>query len=234
MKRFYQVFPYVTAGGVLLALAAYTAFSAPAQKMHTNPGVYDNIEWQGWGDWNGVITGRVIDKYGKPIPYATVHVHSKDIQVKADQNGFFTISGLQQGGHYSLIIKAKGREPDVARWIPIPRFESANIGDFSLEVEKIWTNFWIVTSNQVSEGSWEMISNFYNVAASVTTVYTFAEWQTRFSTNQWLLRYRSLTLPDEPLIDEQPASGTNLSVTGSVTNAPVTTPANKPDTEGGT
>jgi hypothetical protein len=234
MKLFNQALPYVTAGSMLLAVAAYTAFSAPAQKTHTNPDTYGNIEWQGWGGWNGVITGRVIDKYGKPIPNAIVQVHSKNIQVKADRNGFFTISGLQQGGHYSLIIKAKGREPDVARWIPIPRYQSANIGDFSLDVEKIWTNFWIVTSNQVSEGTWEMISNFYNVAASVTSVYTYAEWQTSFSTNRWMLQYRSLTLPDETLIDERLDTGTDQPGTGSVTNTTGTTPAEQPDTDGGT
>jgi hypothetical protein len=234
MKRFYKALPYVTAGSMLLALAAYSAFSAPAQNKHANPGSYDNIEWEGWGDWNGVITGRVIDKYGKPIPYATVQVHSKDIRINADRNGFFTIQGLQQGGHYSLIITAKGREPDVARWIPIPRFQSANIGDFSLDVEKIWTNFWIVSSNQVSEGTWEMISNFYNVAASVTTVYTVAEWQMRFSTNQWMLQYRALTQPDEMLIDEQPDAGATQPGTGSITNTTGTTPAEQPDTDGGT
>ena len=141
-----------------------------------NPKNYDFIEWQGWGDWNGVMTGRITDEDGNPIPYAKIKVHSKNIKTTADKNGFFTIKGLQQGGHYSLIVKGKGFDGAVARWIPIPIDHSADIGSFMLEPEKIWTNFWVVTSNKLESGAWVTISNFYDIADSVTNIYTPKEF----------------------------------------------------------
>ena len=141
-----------------------------------NPDNYDFIEWQGWGDWNGVMTGRITDEDGNPIPYAKIKVHSKNITTTADKNGFFTIKGLQQGGHYSLIVKGKGFDGAIARWIPIPIDHSADIGDFKLEPEKIWTNFWVVTSNKLENGTWVTISNYYDIADSVTNIYTPKEF----------------------------------------------------------
>ena len=167
----------------LSAVCLLALSPSPARCAHQNPENYDFIESEGWGGWDGVLTGRVIDEDGHPIPNADVKVHSKNISVKADQNGCFTIRGLQQGGRYSLIISSRGKEVGTARLVPIPRFQNADIGDFSLEREKIWTNFWVVSSNLISEANWQFSSNFYSVQESITTVYSYAQWAMRFSTN---------------------------------------------------
>ena len=142
-----------------------------------NPKDYNFIEWEGWGGWNGVMTGRITDKHGKHIPYAKIRVHSKKIRTTADANGFFTIKGLQKGGHYSLIINAKGYDGAVARWIPIPKFQSADIGDYKLDYEHIWTNFWVLSSNLLENGVWQMSSNLFTIADNITNIYSVADWK---------------------------------------------------------
>ncbi|MBR6463185.1 carboxypeptidase regulatory-like domain-containing protein, partial [bacterium] len=111
------------------------AKSESKKPQHVNPASYDSIADDGlyWGDWDGSIMGRVIDKDRKPIPFAKVKVHSKNLETTADKDGNFQIGGLQVGGHYSLIMSSHGMEPGVARWIPIPVVKVAKIGDFSIE-----------------------------------------------------------------------------------------------------
>jgi len=224
MKRLYHSFISLSFVGLLAVVLFYTC-NATAQKKHQNPKIYDNIEWEGWGGWDGVISGRVIDKYGKPIPYATVKIHSKNLQTKADKNGYFTIKGLQQGGHYSLIFTAKGREPAAARWIPIPRFQSADIGNFSLDVEKFWTNFWVVSTTQSTNDVQNVVSNYYNIEASVTTIFSYAEWELKYNANPLLQNYRNMPVPSDSLIDEK---------TGSESEPPGTPVTNSTDTTTGT
>jgi len=141
-----------------------------------NPKNYSFIEWEGWGDWNGTMTGRITDRKGDPIPYAKIKVHSKNIKTTADKNGYFSIKGLQQGGHYSLIVKGKGFDGAVAKWIPVPISQSADIGDFSLDPEHIWTNFWIVTSNALEDGTWVVVSNFFDIADNITNIYNIKDY----------------------------------------------------------
>ncbi|MBR5901087.1 carboxypeptidase regulatory-like domain-containing protein [bacterium] len=170
---------------------------AEKKEKHVNPSSYDDIA-DGelyWGDWDGSIMGRVIDKYKVPIPFAKVKVHSKDLETHADKDGYFQIDGLQVGGHYSLIISARGMEPGVARWIPIPVVKVAKIGDFSIETEKVWTNFWVVTTNTVVtteldalSNSFEKVttlclSNYYDVVEGETNVYDYSQWYFRFHLN---------------------------------------------------
>ena len=167
------------------------------KEKHVNPADYDYIGEEGmyWGDWDGSIMGRVIDKYKVPIPFAKVKVHSKDLETHADKDGYFQIDGLQVGGHYSLIISARGMDPGVARWIPIPIMKEARIGDFSIETEKLWTNFWVVVTNQavITEtdalsNSYEKVvlncvSNYYDVVDGVTNVYNYTDWYFRYHLN---------------------------------------------------
>lgn len=167
------------------------------KEKHVNPASYDDIADEGmyWGDWDGSIMGRVIDKYKVPIPFAKVKVHSKDLETHADKDGYFQIGGLQVGGHYSLIISARGMDPGVARWIPIPVMKVAKIGDFSIEAEKLWTNFWVVTTNtfvttetDALSNSFEKvttvaISNYYDVVEGETNVYDYTQWYFRFHLN---------------------------------------------------
>jgi len=154
---------------IFFSILCITVLFVYAEKK--NPSDYNFIEEEGWGGWNGTMTGRITDKSGDPIPYARIKVHSKNIKTKADKNGYFTIKGLQQGGHYSLIVKGKGFDGAVARWIPIPISQSANIGDFFLEPERVWTNFWVVTSNILENGECVVISNFFDIADNVTNIY---------------------------------------------------------------
>lgn len=184
------------------------------KEKHVNPADYDYIDEEGmcWGDWDGSIMGRVIDKYRKPIPFAKVKVHSKDLETTADKDGNFIIDGLQVGGHYSLIISSRGMEPGVARWIPIPVLKVAKIGDFSIEKEKPWTNFWVVTSNTVVKteldalsNSYEKVvlncvSNYYDVVEGETNVYDYTQWYFRFHLNYLERRVlESLGITNVPL-----------------------------------
>jgi len=148
-----------------------------AKKKHENPKNFDFIQSQGWGGTNGVITGQIVDEYGDSIPYASVEIYGKNIKTKADQNGFFTVRGLQIGGHYSLIVNSKGRETSVARWIPIPEYEAANIGSFHIIPEEIWTNFWVLTSNLLASGEWTFSSNMFEIAGPETNIFLFENWQ---------------------------------------------------------
>lgn len=138
-----------------------------------NPRNFEFIEDQGWGSWNGVLTGRITDKEGRPIAGARVRVHSKNMETRTDRNGFFTFRGLQQGGRYSLLVDARGYDEALLRWIPIPRTHSADIGDWYLEE---LTNYWVVTSNMVTEGVWSVTSNMVEIAGSYTSELTYAEW----------------------------------------------------------
>ena len=165
---------------------------APKKKPdHVNPKNYDDLEGEEglyWGDWDGSIEGRVIDKQMNPIPFAKVKVHSKNLETIADKDGNFSIEGLQVGGHYSLIISARGKEPGVARWIPIPVRRVAKIGDFSIEPEKIWTNFWVVVTNTLIATEFDAasnafekvtlncVSNYYDIVEGETNIYSYSEW----------------------------------------------------------
>ncbi len=159
---------------IIFSIFCITVFFVYAKEK--NPEDYSFIEWEGWGDWNGTMTGRITDQDGNPIPYAKIKVHSKNIRTTADKNGYFSIKGLQQGGHYSLIVKGKGFDGAVARWIPIPISQSADIGKFSLEPEHIWTNFWVVTSNALENGTWVVVSNFFDIADDITNIYNIKEY----------------------------------------------------------
>ena len=160
---------------IIFSVLCITVLFVYAEKK--NPDDYNFIEEEGWGDWSGTMTGRITDKEGDPIPYAKIKVHSKNIKTTADKNGFFSIKGLQQGGHYSLIVKGKGFDGAVARWIPIPISQSANIGDFFLGPERVWTNFWVVTSNILENGECLIISNYFDIADNVTNIYDVKDYR---------------------------------------------------------
>ena len=194
------------------------AKTEPKKPQHVNPANYDSIADDGlyWGGWDGSIMGRVIDKDRKPIPFAKVKVHSKNLETTADKDGNFQIGGLQVGGHYSLIISSHGMEPGVARWIPIPVVKVAKIGDFSIEREKVWTNFWVITTNTVIvtetdtlSNSYEKvvtncISNYYDVVEGETNVYNYTEWYFRFHLNYLERRVlESLGITNVPLAKKE-------------------------------
>lgn len=162
---------------ILLALGfVYHAYHADAVPRE-NPSDYTTvIPWEGWGDFDGVMSGRVIDPEGNPLPYARVRVHSKEIETFADRNGFFTIHGLQRGGHYSLIISADGYETDVARWIPIPLYSTADIGDYHLRDEELRTNIWQITTEVLPDGSSIVVSNMMYIIGTLTSHYSYAHW----------------------------------------------------------
>jgi hypothetical protein len=165
----------------LLVLAVVCAGAVMAQReRHANPTDFDFIDEGDWGDWDGVMTGRIIDPDGRPIPFARVQVHSKDIRTRTDDNGFFTVRGLQRGGHYSLIVGKRGFDGAVLRWIPIPSQQTADIGDYHLEYALPSTNFWQVSSNLVA-GVWLVSSNFYDIIEGETNVYGSATWQRSFT-----------------------------------------------------
>ncbi len=191
---------------------------AVKESHHTNPDDFSFIEWEGWGGTNGVLTGRVIDKYGIPLSYARIKVHSKDIVTTADKNGYFTIRGLQRGAHYSLVINAKGYNTEIARWIPIPINSTADIGDYHLNEEELWTNMWVIITNSLYNGSAEISSNMLEIAGPYTTTYSYAQWQQLTDRADSALEER--VRPFFGVVTnriENEISGT-LSSTGSVTN----------------
>jgi len=154
--------------------------SGAARDQHVNPKDFDFIADGEWGGWDGVMTGRIIDPDGRPIPFARVRVHSKDIETRTDANGFFTVRGLQRGGHYSLIVGAHGFDGAVLRWISIPSQQTADIGDYHLDYELPNTNFWQVSSNNIA-GAWAMSSNFCDITDGVTNLYDAAAWRSAFT-----------------------------------------------------
>lgn len=165
----------------LLVLAVLCAGAILAQReRHTNPADFDFIDEGDWGDWDGVVTGRIIDPDGRPIRFARVRVHSKNIRTRTDANGFFTVRGLQRGGHYSLVVGKRGFDGAVLRWIPIPSQQTADIGDYHLAYALPSTNFWQVTSNNVA-GVWLVHSNFFDIIEGATNVYSNAAWQQSFT-----------------------------------------------------
>lgn len=208
-----------------ICIAGYSF--AVKKTPHTNPDDFSFIQWEGWGDTNGVLTGRVIDKFGDPLAYARIKVHSKDIVTRADKNGYFTLRGLQRGGHYSLIINAKGYETDVARWIPIPVNSTADIGDYHLNEEELWTNIWVLITNALQNGSVAISSNMLEIAGANTTVYTYVQWQQLTG---------DITLTPEGIIPMPIDSATNSVITtapssissDTATNRIVTTPEEPP------
>ncbi len=201
-----------SAGGMVLVAACTACMLMCALVLaagkHRNPSTFDFLPDGEWGDWNGVMTGRIIDENGAPIPYAHVRVHSKDIEIKCDKNGFFTVRGLQKGGHYSLIVDAKGYDDAVLRWIPMQTYETTDIGDYHLVPEALVTNFWTVSSNVTAGGTWAMTSNLCEIADGVTSVYAYAEWGV-----MEYMKHGSTTPAgvetNMALIDERPAAATN-------------------------
>jgi hypothetical protein len=186
--------------GTLAGLALCAACLVAAK--HVNPEKFDYIPDQGWGDWSGVMTGRIIDEDGRPVPNARIRVWGKDIRTTADRNGFFTIRGLQQGGHYSLVVDARGYDSALLRWIPIPRFQSADIGDYHLDYEEFETNYWVVVSNQLAEGEWLISSNMVDIIGTYTNTYTVYEWTVILSTT--VTQATEVELPPSQLLDERP------------------------------
>ena len=225
--------PCRLAFAALAAVAVSALLAGIAIAKHENPANFDFIEEDGWGDWSGVMTGRIIDQEGNPLPFAHIKVYFKDIETTADENGFFTIRGLQQGGHYSLIVDHTGCEPAVARWIPIPRYRSADIGDFHLDPELVNTNFLQVTSNLVGD-VWVSVTNVVDIVDGVTNIAAFSRAlepaQSALDAFAAALGSNALPLIEErpaatnaPLIEEHPAA-TNAALIEehpAATNAPL-------------
>jgi hypothetical protein len=182
----------------LVLLAACFALA-----KHVNPEQFDFIPEQGWGDWSGVVTGRIIDEDGRPLPNVDIRVWGREIRTTTDRNGFFTIRDLQQGGHYSLVVDAKGYDSALLRWIAIPRFQSADLGDYHLAEEEFTTNYWNVSSNQVAVGEWVVSSNMVDIIGSITNIYAAYQWTVIVSTGVTQEAVGDELL-GEPLLHERP------------------------------
>jgi len=61
----------------------------------------------------------------------------------------------------------------------------------------------IMTSNVGSEIQ-SVVSNYFSIADSVTSVFSYAEWNTKFNTSSMLQNYRAMQNPEQTLIDENP------------------------------
>jgi thiol-disulfide isomerase/thioredoxin len=71
----------------------------------------------------GLLAGRVLDSYDRPPPATYIRVlpaqDSRDgknapLEVATDNQGYFTIQGLQAGQHYQLIARTRDAEPKLA------------------------------------------------------------------------------------------------------------------------
>ncbi|MCX7003582.1 MAG: carboxypeptidase-like regulatory domain-containing protein [bacterium] len=184
---------------ISLLLTFCAAVPGAQRDPHTNPADFDFIEDGEWGGWEGVMTGRIIDPEGRPIPFARVRVHSKDIETRTDANGFFTVRGLQRGGHYSLIVGAHGFDGAVLRWIPIPSQQTADIGDYHLDYQLPSTNFWQVFSNSVA-GAWLTSSNFCDIIEGRTNWYDAATWQRNFTEEGRIRKIASYSAVGENIV----------------------------------
>jgi hypothetical protein len=183
----------------LLALLAVGADTGTPRDQHVNPKDFDFIAEGEWGGWDGVMTGRIIDRAGRPIPFARVRVHSKDIETRTDENGFFTVRGLQRGGHYSLMVGAHGFDGAVLRWIPIPSQQTADIGDYHLDYERPSTNFWQVSSNNIA-GAWVLSSNFCDIIEGTTSRYDAATWRSVFTEEGRIRKLASYSMVGDAIV----------------------------------
>lgn len=55
----------------------------------------------------GEITGQVVDKYGDPVPFATVGIQGSSKGTTATDSGFFTLSNLN-AGNYDVEVRSTG------------------------------------------------------------------------------------------------------------------------------
>lgn len=194
------------------ALISWILAAGICSAGHENPKDFDFIDDQGWGDWSGSLAGRIIDANGVPIAGAAIRVHSKDIVARTDHNGYFVIHGLQQGGRYSLIIGREGYRDGLARWIPIPRYYTADIGDYHLDPAPIQTNYFAVASNLV-QGAWVTVTNVVEIDDDITNFYAagsapgHADGAAKALPPEW-------TTSGLPMLSENPAA----------TNAPAAPP----------
>jgi thiol-disulfide isomerase/thioredoxin len=71
----------------------------------------------------GLLAGRVLDSYDRPPPPTYIQVlpaqdgrdsKSPSLEVATDNQGYFTIQGLQAGQHYQLIARTRDGEPKLA------------------------------------------------------------------------------------------------------------------------
>jgi thiol-disulfide isomerase/thioredoxin len=71
----------------------------------------------------GLLAGRVLDSYDRPPPPTYIQVlpaqdardtKNTPLEVATDNQGYFTIQGLQAGQHYQLIARTRDGEPKLA------------------------------------------------------------------------------------------------------------------------
>ncbi|HEV3080780.1 MAG TPA: redoxin domain-containing protein [Gemmataceae bacterium] len=95
---------------------------------------------------SGILAGRVIDSYDRRPPPTFIQVVSAQeasggngapVEVAADEQGFFTIHGLQPGRHYELIARTRDGAPRLAGRVwatpPNPRLLIYMSGDFATQ-----------------------------------------------------------------------------------------------------
>jgi thiol-disulfide isomerase/thioredoxin len=83
----------------------------------------------GLSEVSGILAGRVVDSYDNPPPKTVIQVslagNNKEnrgapIEKKTDDQGYFTIPGLQPGQHYQLIARTEGERKLAGQAFAIP------------------------------------------------------------------------------------------------------------------
>ncbi len=62
------------------------------------------------------IKGRVVDKSGQPIPFATVKIKGTAIEMTADENGYYSLPNPWSFDHCTLLISSSGYGTQETTW----------------------------------------------------------------------------------------------------------------------
>ncbi|MGH7581427.1 MAG: carboxypeptidase-like regulatory domain-containing protein, partial [Gemmatimonadales bacterium] len=77
----------------------------------------------------GGITGRIIDSAGVAITDATVEIHNTESGLRrsanVNQQGSYTVVGLDPGGGYRVTIRAIGYRPEIRENVRVPLSQNA-------------------------------------------------------------------------------------------------------------
>ena len=93
----------------------------------------------------GGITGRVVDSTGTPVTEASVEVLNPETglrrTVQVNQNGNYTVLGLEPGGPYRVTIRAIGYRPSVREEVRVPLSQNiradATLARQAVQVEEL-------------------------------------------------------------------------------------------------
>ncbi len=98
----------------------------------------------------GGVTGRVVDTTGAPVADATVEVHNTETGLRrtvgVNQQGGYTMVGLEPGGSYRVTIRAIGFSPAIREGVRVPLSQNVR-ADATLARQAVQIEELVVTAD---------------------------------------------------------------------------------------